>query len=137
MLLLHGRLLVGKRSIVYVRNELKLLGWNESLQEHNWHVQLTNFVIFRAGKLRVNRSAIQIGSVSKAGSALKKGGLVVKPAFPESRLVTVTIMCSNFQRRNNRKLPEIPLNFGEDLVRYDLRLLLPAFLLCQYLITSP
>ena len=98
---------------------------------------MTNFVISRAGKLRANRSAIQIGSVSKAGSALKKGGLVVKPASPGSRLVTVTIMCSNFQRRNNRKLPEIPLNFGEDLVRYDLRLLLPAFLLCQYLITSP
>lgn len=97
---------------------------------------MTNFVISRAGKLRANRSAIQIGSVSKAGSALKKGGLVVKSASPESRLVTVTIMWSNFQRRNYRKLLEIPLNFGEDLVRYDLRLLLPAFLLCQYLITS-
>ena len=42
MLLLHGRLLVGKRSIVYVGNELKLLGWNESLQEHNWHVQINS-----------------------------------------------------------------------------------------------
>lgn len=61
----------------------------------------------------------------------------MKPASPESRLVTVTIMWSNFQRRNYRKLLEIPLNFGEDLVRYDLRLLLTAFLLCQYLITSP